>query len=304
MSKMEFAPIVLFAFNRLEPLKTCIASLLLNSEACETDLVVYVDGPKNNKEGETEKVASVREFVRGLSGFKSLTYHFSETNKGLASSIIAGVSDVIGEYGRAIVLEDDLVVGENFLSFMNQSLDLYEKREEVFSICGYTNIVKMPDGYPYDSYFCPRSSSWGWATWVDRWNSCDWELNNWGGVQANAKSFNKWGGSDCFGMLKAWKEGRNQSWAIRFCYNQFLQDKYSLFPIMSHVGNVGLVGEGTNSKQWNRYKYKLDISDNKVFRYPIELILNKSIKRSFLSYYSIPIRIYSKLMYMVYSFIR
>lgn len=299
MSKMKFAPIVLFAFNRLEPLKTCIASLLLNSEACETDLVVYVDGPRINKEGETEKVASVREFVRGLYGFRSLTCHFSETNKGLASSIIAGVSDVIGEYGRAIVLEDDLVVGKNFLSFMNQSLDLYEKREEVFSICGYTNIVKMPDGYPYDSYFCPRSSSWGWATWKDRWESCDWDLKEWNEVENNRKAFNRWGGSDCFGMLKAWKEGRNQSWAIRFCYNQFLQDKLSLFPIISHVKNIGFDGDGTNCPKWSRFKSEFDESDNKLFNLPNEVFVEREIVKSAMVYNSIKMRIYSKLRNLV-----
>lgn len=301
---MKFAPIVLFAYNRIESLKTCIASILLNNEASESDLVVYVDGPRKDIDGDNLKVEVVREYVKSITGFRSLTYHFSDNNKKLGPSIIAGVTDVIMQFGRAIVLEDDLVVSKNFLSFMNQGLDLYEKNIKVFSVCGYTNVVKIPTHYAYDAFFCPRSSSWGWATWVDRWNSCDWGIDDWSRAEQSSSDFNKWGGSDCFGMLRAWKEGRNHSWAIRFCYNQFLQDKYSLFPIMSHVGNEGLVGEGTNSKQWNRYKYKLDISDNKVFRFPVELKLNKRILRSFLSYYSIPIRIYSKLMYMFFSFIR
>lgn len=297
-----YAPIIIFAFNRLEPLKRCVASLLANSEAAESDLIVYVDGPRASKEGETEKVMAVREYVKTITGFKTVTYHFSEKNKKLGPSIIAGVMEVMNQYGRAIVIEDDLIVSKNMLAFVNQGLEQYEMVQDVFSISAYTNIVKIPKDYPYDAYFCPRSTSWGWATWKDRWDSVNWELKDWGKVEQNAKAFNRWGGSDCFGMLKAWHEGRNQSWAIRFCYNQFVQGKHSLFPIVSKIDNEGFDGSGTNCKQWSRYKFELDKTDNKTFSLPEDTVQNKKLRKEFLSYYSIPIRIYSRLMYMYYDF--
>lgn len=43
-----YAPIIIFAFNRLEPLKRCVASLMQNSEAAASDLIVYVDGARPN----------------------------------------------------------------------------------------------------------------------------------------------------------------------------------------------------------------------------------------------------------------
>lgn len=48
---MEYAPIVVFAFNRLDVLKACIDSLLSNSEVSESDLIVYVDGPREGRGG-------------------------------------------------------------------------------------------------------------------------------------------------------------------------------------------------------------------------------------------------------------
>ena len=144
----SFAPVVVFAFNRIKTLKDCIKALLANSEAVTTDLFVFVDGPRANKEGEAEKVEAVRDYVKSISGFKSLTYHFSKSNKKLGPSIIAGVTEVINEYGKAIVIEDDLVVTKNFLSFMNQGLALYQDNRDVFSICGYTNRVNRPPDYP------------------------------------------------------------------------------------------------------------------------------------------------------------
>lgn len=72
------------------------------------------------------------------------------------------MTTVIGKYGKAIVLEDDLVFSRNFLAFMNEGLNRYETEQKVFSICGYSNKVSPPKDYPYDAYFCTRSSSWGW----------------------------------------------------------------------------------------------------------------------------------------------
>lgn len=294
-----YAPIVIFAFNRLEPLKKCVAALLENSEAAKTDLIVYVDGARPNKCGEAEKVALVREYVKTITGFKSLTCHFSEVNKKLGPSIIAGVTEVMNQYGKAIVIEDDLIASRNLLSYMNQGLDHYERDMKVWSISGFGLKVKIPKGYYADAYFCPRSTSWGWATWKDRWMKCDWELKAWEGVVANGKSFNLWGGSDCFRMLKGWHEGRNQSWAIRFCYNQFVNDALSLFPTISKIDNEGFDGSGTNCKQYNRYTFDFDTSDNRKFHFPQSITVNRSLRCQFLWYYSLPIRVYSKLRYII-----
>ena len=120
---MNYAPIVVFGFNRLDALRNTIASLLLNEEAKSSDLFVCVDGPRMGKVGEKEKVKDVREYVKSITGFKSLHYTFAENNKGLADSIIGGVSEIINLYGRVIVLEDDLVLMPNFLNFLNQGLE-------------------------------------------------------------------------------------------------------------------------------------------------------------------------------------
>ena len=291
-----YAPIVLFAFNRLEPLKACVASLLQNTEAAKTDLIVFVDGPRVNKEGEAEKVEAVRQYVKTITGFHELETHFSEENKKLGPSIIAGVTDVINRYGKAIVIEDDLIASRNLLAFMNQGLDRYENNKEVWSICGYSNKVKVPKDYNYDAYFCSRSSSWGWATWKDRWFTCDWELKDWDTVIKNGRAFNRWGGSDCYGMLKDWKEGRNQSWAIRFCYNQFVQKAVSLFPLVSKIDNEGFDGNGTNCTLYNRFKFDFDESESKDFRMPESYGVNPQLLKEAMKYHTIATRIHSRLM--------
>ena len=128
--------IIVFAFNRLEAFKNTINSLLQNTESADSDLFVFVDGPRKQKVGEADKVAAVQEYVRQIKGFKSVTYTFAEVNNGLGPSIIKGVTQVINQYGSAIVLEDDLLAADNFLEFMNDCLDFYEKNDKIWSIGG------------------------------------------------------------------------------------------------------------------------------------------------------------------------
>ena len=244
----------------------------------------------------------VRDYVKSITGFKEVHYKFALQNKGLGNSVIKGVTEVINRYGKAIVLEDDLILAPNFLFFMNQGLDKYKEEKSVFSICGYSNKVKVPKDYSYDTYFCTRSSSWGWATWADRWNSVDWELENFDKYHILKKEFNRWGGSDCWKMLNDWKCGRNKSWAIRFCFAQFLQKKVSLFPVTSKVQNDGFDGQGTNCKRWSRFRCIFDNSAKKEFTYPENVSIHPFLFRSAIGYHSIIKRIFSRIMYFVYRF--
>lgn len=294
---MSFAPIVIFSFNRLLPLKACVASLLTNNEAKDSDLIVYVDGPRSEKHGEELLVSKVQEYVKMISGFKSVTYHFAEKNKGLGPSIISGVTELMREYGKAIIVEDDIICSSNFLSFLNQGLDFYEDYKNVFSVSGESIVVKCPEGYPYHNYFAPRAGCWGWATWADRWNSVDWNLENWVVVAKNRKAFNDWGGSDCYSLLKGWHRGKNKSWAIRFNYAQFIQKKTSVFPIVSKVKNTGFQNDGTNCKQvsYNRFKMDFDTSSNKIFFFQLPVVEDVFFVKQRLKPVSLSMRLYAKL---------
>lgn len=296
----RYAPIIIFAFNRLDCLKNTISSILNNEEAQQSDLYVFVDGPRPQKKEDKKNVLAVQDYVKTIKGFKSCTYTFSESNNGLAKSIIYGVSSVINRYGKAIILEDDLDLTPNCLSYFNQALNHFQDNEKVFSICGYTNAIKKPNYYAENTYFCTRSSSWGWATWADRWNSVDWKLEDWEQFKTTGKAFNKWGGSDCWHMLKKWHEGKISSWAIRFCYAQFIQNKVSLFPIKSLIDNNGFDGNGTNCKNWSRFQFELDNSNNKDFSWPETTDINPVLYKEAMKYHSIWIRIYSRIMYAIY----
>lgn len=296
-----YSPIIIFAFNRPDALRATLEALGKCPESKDSEAYIFVDGPRISSLTDEVLVAKTRQIAAGCSLFRNVRTFFSDTNKGLGNSIIHGVTRILKLYKFAIVLEDDLIVMPNFLAFMNQALETYSSDKSVFSICGYSNKVRIPDDYKYDAYFCTRSSSWGWATWKDRWESVDWSFKKWEEWRNLKKSFNKWGGSDCFSMLKNCKDGKNQSWAIRFCFNQFLQNKLSLFPTKSLVINDGFDGNGTNCKKYSRFVYELMDNSKDKFVFPKKIQLIPSFKHQALKYHSISMRLWSKFMYLIKS---
>lgn len=128
----------------------------------------------------------------------------------------------------------------------------------------------------------------------------DWELDDWDAVVANRKAFVRSQGSDVFKMLNDCKHGRNHSWAIRFCYAQFVQQRLSVIPNRSLVDNEGFGGDGTNCKRYSRFRFELDErTEHLSFRFPAEVKLNPSIYKQALWYHSIPLRIWSRIMYLI-----
>lgn len=296
----KYAPVVVFGYKRSRLLERTLNSLAACPEAKESDLFIFIDGPKSEKD--YEEVRSALDVANSIdrSLFAGVNISAASQNLGLAKSIISGVSGVMEKYGRAIVVEDDLRVHPGFLTFMNLGLDRYETDPRVYSICGYTNKVNIPKDYPYDGYFAPRSSSWGWATWLDRWTDIDWSFDKWSEWSSHKRSFNVWGGSDCFSMLDACRTGRNSSWAIRFCFHQYLSDALSLFPLRSLVDNDGFDGEGSNCRRYSRFRHEMEDEKKIRFRLPKQVRTEKSIVRQALAYHSLMIRAWSRLMYIVY----
>lgn len=296
----NYSPICLFTYNRLEATKQTVAALKQNFLASQSPLIVFSDGGKDSVAA--LKVQAVRDFLYIIDGFKSVEIIESPVNKGLASSIISGVSLVVSKYGKAIVLEDDLVTTPNFLSYMNQALDFYEDNDKIISVCGYGLKIKKPKGYASDVYLYGRSSSWGWGTWKDRWESVDWDVKDWDQFKNDKdaiKAFNK-NGSDMFRMLKSVTEGDGNSWAIRLGYAQFKQQKYSVMPFYSLVDNIGFTGEGTNTRfRFSRFKTEKDKGIKEQFILDKRIEVNSQIQKACYKYHSIPIRVYSRIRYIL-----
>jgi hypothetical protein len=250
------APVVVFVYARPEHTIQTIESLAKNVLANETEVYIYSDAARNKKD--QQNVELVREYIDTLEKrnlFKSLHIIKSDANNGLARSVISGVTEIIEKHGKVIVVEDDLVSAPDFLQFMNDALDFYNDDNRIWSICGYTFKMKIPSDYKHDIYLSYRGGSWGWATWKDRWEKVDWDVNDYPLFKNNRKLralFNR-GGRDMANMLDDQIHGRIDSWAVRWCYAQSKLDMLTVYPVISRIKNIGLDGTGTHSGITSKY---------------------------------------------------
>ncbi|TWJ04624.1 glycosyl transferase family 2 [Mucilaginibacter frigoritolerans] len=292
----KLAPIVIFTYKRLDTLKSSINSLRKCKLSLDSELFIFSDGPKN--ESDIFLINDVRDYVKSITGFKSVELFFSEKNKGLATSIIGGVSAIFEKHDTVIVLEDDLVFSPGFLVFMNEALNKYANTQNAFSVSGYSFNLKNKGQTKEDAYFLSRGWSWGWATWKDRWLSVDWDVKSYEDFKANKilqKSFNR-GGSDLSSMLQKQMNKKIDSWAIRWFYHQFRVQGLTLYPVYSQVLNIGFDDMATHTTgSASRYLPKMDKDLKEEFILPGKVEVNKQFQKYFQRKMGIGSRLKSKI---------
>ena len=294
MIKDNYSPICFFTYNRLKETIETINSLKENHLASKSELFIFSDGYKNEKG--RQKVEDVRKYINTIEGFKSVTVFESTVNKGLANSIIDGVSKIINEYERVIILEDDLVTSPNFLDFMNQALMFYQEDNTIFSISGYTlNLSSLPGKKDY--YFGYRASSWGWGIWRDRWKVIDWKVTEYENFIKDRSLVEKFkrGGSDLPRMLSNQINGRIDSWAIRFCFHQFKCNLMTVFPTKSKIISIGFSNEATNTIGSQRFNTPLDKEIKRKFYFEKFNNIDQKVINEFASKFSVKSRVYNQL---------
>lgn len=240
----RFAPIVLFVYNRPWHTQQTVEALQKNVYAAESELIIYADAAKNAQA--EEKVQEVREYIKSITGFKSVKIIEQKTNQGLANSIINGVTEVVNKYGRIIVLEDDIVTSKWFLKYMNDALEVYKDEEKVMQVSGYTYPVNNND-FP-ETFFLPITSSWGWATWSRAWEY--FERNPEKLVASFDKEkiieFNLQGAYDFWSQVISNYKKENHTWAVFWYANVFERQGLVLYSKESLVNNIGFDGSGEN----------------------------------------------------------
>ena len=216
---MDLAPIVLFTYNRPRHTGRVLEALALNEEAKESTLYIYCDGSKKNASAETvENIREVKALIKNEGRFKKVIVKEQKENKGLANSIIEGVTEVINRYGRVIVLEDDLVPSVGFLNYMNTGLCLYENEERVSAIHGWSRKLNKQITQE-QTFFLKGADCWGWATWLRNWKLFNYDAKDlYRQIMEKGLSdyFNLFGSIDYVSMLKEQMNGKIDSWAIRW----------------------------------------------------------------------------------------
>ncbi|UJS18593.1 MAG: methyltransferase, TIGR04325 family [Candidatus Jettenia sp.] len=263
---MILAPIALFTYNRLWHTQQTIEALQKNELAEASELFIFSDGPKSQED--TEKVLRVRGYIEKITGFKNVTITKRHHNIGLANSIVTGITEIVNNYGRIIVLEDDMVTSPYFLKFMNEALEFYEDDEKVICIHGYMYAIRarLPE-----TFFLRGADCWGWATWKRGWDLFEQngsELLNEIKKRKLQKQFDINGSYPYTKMLENRVRGKNDSWAVLWRASAFLKERLTLHPGKSLIHNIGNDNSGTHCKVSNIFDTEIADRPISVQRLP------------------------------------
>ena len=217
--------------------------------ANQSDLFVFCDGPKNEANSKThEAIKQVRALVKSKSWCKTVTVYESESNKGLANSIVEGVTQIVNQFGKIIVLEDDIVTARGFLRYMNEALDLYEHEDNVMHIGSYLPYTNSYKKLP-ETFLSRFMSCWGWATWKSSWQRANFDTRELYEQLNNPKvryDFNLEGVLNFHEQLENNINGSIHTWAIKWFASIFLCNGLCLYPSHSLTKNIGFDGTGEN----------------------------------------------------------
>lgn len=248
------APIALFVYRRPRHAREALESLAGNALAAQSELFIYSDAAKGGDERERREVEEVRRLIRERAWCGKVTIIEAPANRGLAASITGGVTEMVQRHGRAIVLEDDLVLSPGFLAYMNRTLEVYENEPGVMHIAGYSPPLSapLPPTYLYRNTTC-----WGWGTWARAWKHFNPDaaqlLAELGRRHLNY-DFNLDGSYPSTDQLVFNIDGLRDTWAIKWYASVMLAGGLCLHPHPSLVQNIGTDDSGTNTGSTEQYR--------------------------------------------------
>lgn len=244
---MKLAPIAIFAYNRPKHLARTLTALRGNILAPESTVTVFLDAPRDpSAEPDCNQTLAVAESASGFAGVNIVK---RTENLGCRKAIITGISQMLENSSRVIIVEDDIITSKYFLKYMNEALDFYANDKRIHSVSGYN--------YPPDTFrssnrlkrsyiFSPIFHCWGWGTWRDRWEGCDWSLETLKSSLADpvfAERLRRVGDKQS-AIADAVAAGVCDTWDVTFAMDHLRKDAWSLVPVVSYTDNIGFSGVG------------------------------------------------------------
>ncbi|PAF48836.1 hypothetical protein BKH41_04200 [Helicobacter sp. 12S02232-10] len=241
----SLAPVLITVYDRLDCLQNAIASLKTNNECNKTDL--YIVSDYAYQEEHKKIISQIREYIKNIKGFQKVEGIFWDHNKGSFNSAQDAMKYLFSKYDKVIFFEDDILVSNRFLEYMNNALEFYKDDQRIISIASHRHHkIKIPKEYPYDVFLLKIYSPWGSAIWKDRYESIDWELKDVDSFlkdKEQIKAFNNISTHMLPILLDMLNKKKKYGDAI-ICYNMLKSKRYTLFPIEPLSVNRGHDGRG------------------------------------------------------------
>lgn len=273
---------ILFTYNRSFHTNEVIKALAKNEELPQK-LYIFQDGL--GKEEHRDEWEKVNVLIHKMD-FCPTELHISNTNIGVAQSIVSGINYVLDKHEAVVVLEDDCVPSVSFGTYMKQCLEKYKDNPRVWCVGGFNDPVKL-DRDEYDVYGCGRTSSWGWGTWRDRWKKFDFDhgvLKRLKNDEVKSVNLATWG-NDCEQMILEHIAGRSDVWDAYWSLQMIEDNGICVLPYETLVRNIGLDGSGVHCGMSDRFKVEASSERKTKFALPDNINILQDTKKAYVSLY-------------------
>lgn len=261
---MKYAPVLIPTLCRYDKFKKCVESLKKNGWAKYTVIYIALDYPLRDEHwtGYNEICKYLEQDFPEFSEFHVIRRN---CNYGSAKNIEEARNFIFQKYDRYIHTDDDIEFSENFLEYIDKTMEMYENDPGVIAVCGYS--------YPLEWAVSPNSSvfktnvglfMWGTGYWRDKYIPIKKEIE--GGIfrreyakrnkrlwrekltDARYIEFLELGSSTEKGLLDCSSD-------ISFSLFMQLYDKYAIIPVISKARNNGFDGTGEYCQKITHYSH-------------------------------------------------
>ena len=224
--------IVAVGYNRPALMKRLLDSVGRASYDCDdVHLIVSID--ESNRSDEVEQVAREFQWNHGTKEIR----RFPE-RQGLRKHIVQ-CGDYSEKYGAVIILEDDLVVSEDFYSYVCQAHEKYSDDERICGVALYSYKRIQFTGYrfdpvstPYDAFLGGMVVTWGQSWTAKQWGSFkSWYLAHEDKLPAVNHAIPE--------EISSW----NRSWGKYFASYMAETGRYYIYPYAAHTTCFAELGE-------------------------------------------------------------
>lgn len=252
----DLAPVCITVYTRLEHIKLTVAALAKNNLAKESTVIFLSDAPRDGDEQAVRNMRSFLSSVQSSGCFKEVRVVKRTTNNRMFNGR-DGMREALDEFGKFIYLEEDVVVNQGFLKYMNDALNFYQQDENVISISGYRPPFSIPGDLPNDNFFLKRFNGWGFATWAHKFDPFGFEISEkyaWKVLRSyRLRRQFKSRGPDMVGMLKSELSGKIDALDVKIMFSNFVYGTYCSYPKVSFVQNIGFDGTGIHCGKTDKF---------------------------------------------------
>lgn len=298
-------PIIIILYNRPKHTLELMKSISKAYNCKKYKFFIYCDGPKNVSD--KYKIIEIQKILKNFKNNLDLKLNFRKKNIGLLGNIMNSISSVLKKFDKAIILEDDLILNQNFFLFMDTALNKYKNSSKILQISGYSYPIYNKKSH----YFLPLTSCWGWGITKKNWflfmkfyKNFKLLKTHYYEIKKSKKLKNRFNFNDSynyFHMLDNFFKKRVNSWGIIFYLYLFTENKISLFPHRSLIKNNGFDGSGNHKSKSDVFNTSFNLDQKGSFPNKIivkNIIINKVelfFKKNLTMYAKIKRKLYEKI---------